>query len=107
MARMTPRTLERIRAAAEELAAQHLLSVQRVEFVREAGAWYLRVTVHRPGGVTLSDCENLHRPLSRRLDQMDPIADPYFLEVCSPGTSAGSGSIEDAETDTRPEGGTA
>ena len=76
MARMTPQTLERIRAAAEELAAQHLLSVERVEFVREAGAWYLRVTVRRPGGVTLSDCENLHRPLSRRLDQVHDGAPP-------------------------------
>ena len=108
MARMTPRTLERIRAAAEELAAPHALSVERVEFVREAGVLYLRVTVSRPGGTTVSDCEKLHRPLSKRLDQMDPIADPYFLEVCSPGTEVEPGPAkEDADADTRPGGGTA
>ena len=102
MARVTPQVLERIRAAAVELAALHQLSVDRVEYVREAGAWYLRVTVNRPGGVTLSDCEKLHRPLSKRLDQMDPIASPYFLEVSSPGTVAN----QDADDDTQPGGGT-
>ncbi len=102
MARVTPQVLERIRAAAVELAAPHQLSVERVDYVREAGAWYLRVTVNRPGGVTVSDCEKLHRPLSKRLDQMDPIATPYFLEVSSPGTVA----IQDADEETQPGGGT-
>ncbi len=102
MARVTPQVLERIRAAAAELAVAHELSVERVEYVREAGAWYLRVTVNRPGGVTLKDCENLHRPLSKRLDQMDPIATPYFLEVSSPGTGAN----QEAGEENQPGGGT-
>lgn len=102
MARVTPQTLERIRTAAEELASGHGLLVERVEYVREAGAWYLRVTVNRPGGIGLSDCEALHRPLSKLLDQMDPIADPYYLEVSSPGT----GAAHDVDADTQPGGGT-
>lgn len=102
MARVTPQTLERIRTAAEELASGHGLLVERVEYVREAGAWYLRVTVNRPGGIGLSDCEALHRPLSKLLDQMDPIADPYYLEVSSPGT----GAAHDMDADTQPGGGT-
>jgi len=102
LARVTPQVLERIRAAAAELAAPHQLSVERVEYVREAGAWYLRVTVNRPGGVTLSDCEKLHRPLSKHLDQMDPIAAPYFLEVSSPGTATN----QEAGAENQPGGGT-
>jgi ribosome maturation factor RimP len=102
LARVTPQTLERIRTAAEELAVVQGLSVERVEYVREAGTWYLRVTVNRPEGITMSDCEALHRPLSKRLDQMDPIATPYFLEVSSPGI----GAAHDVDADTQSGGGT-
>lgn len=103
MARMTPHTLERIRTAAEGLAAPLGLSIEGVDYVREAGNWYLRVTVNRPGGVSSDDCASLSRPLSKRLDEMDPISDNYFLEVQSPGV------VEDGEeeADARPGGGTA
>lgn len=102
MARVTQRNLDRIRAAADEIAGPLGLSVERVEFVREAGSWYLRVTVDRPGGIGIQDCERLHRPLSRRIDEMDPIPDAYFLEVCSPGTAEAGD-----QGSARPGGGTA
>lgn len=56
-----------------------------VEFVREGSEWYLRIFIDKPGGITLEDCESVHRPVSDRLDETDPIAQAYMLEVSSPG----------------------
>jgi ribosome maturation factor RimP len=49
------------------------------------GAPTLRVTVDRPEGVTLDDCERISHSLSALLDQADPLPSRYILEVSSPG----------------------
>ena len=46
---------------------------------------YLRIYIEKDGGITLSDCEALSRRVSDLMDEKDPITDPYFLEVSSPG----------------------
>lgn len=56
-----------------------------VEYVKEAGTYYLRVYVDKEGGIAVNDCELVSRALSDRLDQEDYIADSYILEVSSPG----------------------
>jgi ribosome maturation factor RimP len=45
----------------------------------------LRVSIDNPNGVTLDDCERVSKSLSGLLDQADPIATGYDLEVSSPG----------------------
>lgn len=45
----------------------------------------LRVFAYKPGGITLDQCGELSRALSRRLDDEDPFEDAYILEVSSPG----------------------
>ncbi|MCU0273682.1 MAG: ribosome maturation factor RimP [Acidimicrobiales bacterium] len=45
----------------------------------------LRITVDRPGGVDLELIGRLTREISRLLDDEDPIAGQYTLEVSSPG----------------------
>ena len=45
----------------------------------------LRVTVDRPGGVDMALIGRLTREISRTLDDEDPIAGQYTLEVSSPG----------------------
>ena len=32
-----------------------------VEYVREAGCWYLRGYIDKPGGITVNDCEDVSR----------------------------------------------
>ena len=32
-----------------------------VEYVKEAGTWYLRAYIDKPGGITVDDCENVSR----------------------------------------------
>lgn len=56
-----------------------------VEYVKEAGTWYLRAYIDKPGGIAINDCEVVSRELSDLLDQKDFIDDSYILEVSSPG----------------------
>lgn len=56
-----------------------------VEYVKEAGTWYLRAYIDKPGGIAINDCEVVSRELSDLLDQKDIIDDSYILEVSSPG----------------------
>ena len=53
--------------------------------MKESGEYYLRIYIEKDGGITLSDCEALSRRVSDLMDEKDPIKDPYFLEVSSPG----------------------
>lgn len=61
------------------------IDIYDVEYVKEAGEFYLRIYIDKPGGVTIDDCETVSRALSDELDKSDPIQDAYILEVSSPG----------------------
>ena len=56
-----------------------------VEYVREAGIWYLRLYLDKEGGVDIIDCENVSRTVSDLLDEADPIEGSYTFEVSSAG----------------------
>ena len=56
-----------------------------VEYVREAGCWYLRGYIDKPGGITVNDCEDVSRAFSDILDEQDFIEDSYIMEISSPG----------------------
>ncbi|MDO5444744.1 MAG: ribosome maturation factor RimP [Eubacteriales bacterium] len=56
-----------------------------VEYVREAGNYYLRIFIDKEGGVSIDDCEKVSRELDPVLDEADPIPDSYVFEVGSPG----------------------
>ena len=56
-----------------------------VEYVKEAGEWFLRVYIDKEGGVSIDDCEAVSRPLSDALDEADPIEGSYTFEVSSAG----------------------
>ena len=56
-----------------------------VEYIKEAGEWYLRIYIDKEGGVSIEDCEAVSRPLSDKLDEADPIQGSYTFEVSSAG----------------------
>ena len=56
-----------------------------VEYVKEAGNWYLRGYIDKSGGITVNDCEAVSRIFSDRLDENDFIEDSYIMEISSPG----------------------
>ena len=65
--------------------AEHNFELWDVEYVKEAGTWYLRVLIDKEGGVDILDCEAISRKLSDLLDEADPIEGSYTLEVGSAG----------------------
>ncbi len=56
-----------------------------VEFLKEGARRILRVTIDNEDGITIEDCERMHRAIDPILDEIDPIEDAYDLEVSSPG----------------------
>lgn len=56
-----------------------------VEYVREAGEWFLRLYLDKDGGVDIMDCEKVSRAVSDLLDEADPIEGSYTFEVSSAG----------------------
>ncbi|MEW9667672.1 ribosome maturation factor RimP [Ammoniphilus sp. 3BR4] len=56
-----------------------------IEYVKEGNNWFLRVYIDKEGGIDIEDCGAVSEKLSKRLDEVDPIPDAYFLEVSSPG----------------------
>ena len=56
-----------------------------VEYVKEAGTWYLRLYIDKEGGVSINDCEAISRRVSDLLDEADPIEGSYTFEVSSAG----------------------
>ena len=67
------RRKEEIEAYAENLflpiTQKHGFELVDVEYVKEAGSWYLRVYIDKEGGIAVDDC----------------IEESYILEVSSPG----------------------
>ena len=71
---------------AKPIAEQHDCYIYDVEYVKEGGAYYLRVFVDKPqGGISIDECETVSRAISEVLDKRDPIKENYFFEVASPG----------------------
>ena len=70
---------------AAPVAAERGCTIWDVEYVKEAGTWYLRVLLDKEGGVDILDCEAISRKVSDLLDEADPIEGSYTLEVGSAG----------------------
>ena len=79
------RLTDQITALALPVVEDEGCTLWDVEYVREAGAWYLRVFVDKEGGLGIDDCERISRRLDPMLDEADPIPDSYIFEVGSAG----------------------
>ena len=56
-----------------------------VQYQKEGKDYYLRVTIDKPGGISIEDCETVNRAIDDILDEANLIKESYFLEVSSPG----------------------
>jgi ribosome maturation factor RimP len=77
--------VESVRAIATPIVRSLGLELVDVESSGQGSRMVLRVFIDKPGGVTLSDCEQIHHSLGHALDLEDPIPHAYTLEVSSPG----------------------
>ncbi|MDH5640219.1 MAG: ribosome maturation factor RimP [Nitrospira sp.] len=61
------------------------LELVEVMYVRQGPRSLVRVLIDKPGGVSVTDCEQAHKALGPALDVADPVPHAYMLEVSSPG----------------------
>lgn len=76
---------QKAEAIAEPIVSSFGFELVDVEYVKEAGTWYLRLYIDKEGGITIDDCEAVSRLFSDKLDEEDFIDDAYVMEVSSPG----------------------
>ena len=77
---------QRVYDLALPVAEKMGLDIWDVEYLKEAGEWYLRVYIDKlEGGIFISDCENFSREMDPILDEADPIEGSYVFEVSSAG----------------------
>ena len=60
-------------------------SLWAVEYIKEAGSWYLRLYIDKEGGVSIDDCEAVSRGVDPLLAEAAPIQDAYTFAVSSAG----------------------
>lgn len=76
---------KKVEAMMQSIVVENQFELVDVEYVKEAGTWYLRIYLDKEGGFTVNDCELVSKALDVKLEAADPIRDPYILEVSSPG----------------------
>lgn len=76
---------ERVWQLAEPIVKEQGCELWDVEYVKEAGGWYLRLYIDRDEGVSIEDCEAVSRAFDPILDEEDPIPTSYVFEVSSAG----------------------
>lgn len=82
---MANKTEELVYRIGDEIAVSQGVYLVHTEYKKENGEYYLRIYIDKDGGVGIDDCETYSRAISDKLDELDPINDPYVLEVSSPG----------------------
>lgn len=86
---MSEAELEKVRQAANKLAAAHQLVVHDVTFGPTDFGLTLSVMIKAGTGakaVSVSDCETISRPLAKELDEvLDNFGEEYLFEVTSVG----------------------
>jgi ribosome maturation factor RimP len=85
MAKNSKSVVDTVRELAEPIAESINCWVWDVEFVKEGARKILRITIDAEEGVDIDLCERMHRAIDTVLDEVDPIAEAYYLEISSPG----------------------
>ena len=81
MGKVSDSVLQLVTPIAEGLG----LEVVEVLYEKKFDGMNLTVVIDKDGGVTIDDCEALHRAIDEPLDRLDPIEGSYTLNVSSPG----------------------
>ena len=75
-----------VTALAEPIVKKHDCELWDVEYIKEAGNWYLRIYIDRIDGVSIEHCEAVSRELDPILDEHENlIPGSYTFEVSSAG----------------------
>lgn len=81
MGKVADQVLQLVQPIAESMN----LHVLEVLYEKKFDGMNLTVIIDKEGGVSINDCEALHRAIDEPLDELDPIDVSYTLNVSSPG----------------------
>lgn len=70
---------------AEPIVTSLGLTLWDIRYQKEGANRYLRIIIDKDGGVGIDDCVAVNDALDAPLDELDPISEPYNLQVCSAG----------------------
>lgn len=80
-----PKVEDTVREITESVIGELGLELVDVEYVKEGSAWFLRLFIDKPEGITHDDCQAVSEKVGQLLDEKDPIPMAYVFEVSSPG----------------------
>ena len=69
----------------EPVLKDEALDLVDVEYKKLGKTWTLRVFIDKAQGVTVEDCQKISRQIEDMIEVDDLIANPFVLEVSSPG----------------------
>jgi len=70
---------------AEEAAKELGYEVVDIEFQNGSKHNLLSIFIYKAEGIDLDDCTEMSRKIDKKLDELDILKDPYYLEISSPG----------------------
>ena len=83
---MANNVVSKVKPFIEEIVTSNGLHLYELEFVKEDGMWFLRVSIEKDDGtMDFETAEVISNLVSTKLDELDPIEHEYVLDVCSPG----------------------
>ena len=80
-----PNVAATVSALIEKTVEECACRLWDVEYVKVGAEYHLIITIDNDEGITIEDCERVHRAIDPILDEADPIESSYRLEVSSPG----------------------
>ena len=77
---------EKVEKLIEPIVQENGCELVEVAYEKKFDGMNLTIYIDKKGGVTIDDCENVHRAIDEPLDELDPTnGAPYTLNVSSPG----------------------
>ena len=77
---------EKVAELVESIVESQGCELVEVTFEKKFDGMNLTIFIDKKGGVTIDDCENVHRAIDEPLDELDPTnGAAYTLNVSSPG----------------------
>ncbi len=76
---------ETVREAIEPTVTGMGYDIWDIQYSKVGADYTLEITIDKAGGITIDDCEAVHRAIDPIIDECDPIEGFYYLQVSSPG----------------------
>lgn len=76
---------ETVREAIEPTVTGLGYDIWDIQYSKVGADYTLEITIDKAGGITIDDCEAVHRAIDPIIDECDPVEGFYYLQVSSPG----------------------